>query len=420
MTSSESEGRWVRLAPLRIVNFRRLFLSQTISAFGDSFATIGLAFSVLAITGSPIVLGVVLAVRSVAVAGAVLMGGVLGDHFSRRTILAICDFVRFGTQGVMAFLVWQEAIGAWGFAALQLVYGIATAFYEPASTGLVANTAGLQHVQPANALLRISTSAAEVIGPMAAGLLVAITSPALALGVDAATYLVAGLLVLAVRGLGRVAPPEQSTLDIRRSIREGWQEVRRHRWLGPSLLGFAIFQAVGFPALYVLGPTMAEESLGGAGVWGTTMGLLSVGVLLGGVASLWYRPARPVAFVFGCLAGYAVVLAALALEAPLWLILATALVSGAGITAGDIRWESYLQEQIPDAALSRVAAVDRMASTALRPVGFAVIGPIAAGAGLATTLLVASIVLAASMLATALWPSVYAQRERPTLAVDPA
>jgi len=53
-------------------------------------------------------------------------------------------------------------------------------------------------------------------------------------------------------------------------------------------------------------------------------------------------------------------------------------------------------------------------------VGFAVIGPIAAGAGLASTLLVASIVLAASMLATALWPTVYAEREQPAVAPDPA
>ena len=68
-------------------NFRLLFSSTTISGVGDGISNVALAFAVLAVSNSPVALGLVLAARQVANAGIVLAAGVWADRLPRHVIL---------------------------------------------------------------------------------------------------------------------------------------------------------------------------------------------------------------------------------------------------------------------------------------------------------------------------------------------
>ena len=83
---------------------------------------------------------------------------------------------------------------------------------------------------------------------------------------------------------------------------------------------------------FVLGAAISKADLGGAGAWALILASFSVGGLIGGAAVLRIRPHRPL--LAGCLVllPWAVPPAALALRAPVVVIVACALVSGAGLT----------------------------------------------------------------------------------------
>jgi hypothetical protein len=88
----------------------------------------------------------------------------------------------------------------------------------------------------------------------------------------------------------------------------------------------------------------------------------------------------------------------LAVAAPAPAIAAAELVTGFVFAFGGVLWETTLQEHVPAEARSRVSSYDWMGSTALRPVGLAVAGSVAAAFGVKETLLgAAAIVLGASL-----------------------
>jgi hypothetical protein len=76
------------------------------------------------------------------------------------------------------------------------------------------------------------------------------------------------------------------------------------------------------------------------------------------------------------------------------------------MSLASVLYETALQENVPDAVLSRVAAYDWMGSTALRPLGYAAVGPIAALVGVGVTLGVAGVLTALLMLGSLAIPAI--------------
>ena len=144
---------------------------------------------------------------------------------------------------------------------------------------------------------------------------------------------------------------------------------------------FAVYQATVLPAIFVLGPAIADADLGGAGAWALILSCRSVGGLLGGAALLRWRPRRPMVASSLLMLLDAPFLIALATGGPLWLCAATSVLSAAALVASDTLWETTLQERVPQQALSRVSAYDWLGSLAINPIGFSLIGVVAAAAG---------------------------------------
>jgi hypothetical protein len=157
----------------------------------------------------------------------------------------------------------------------------------------------------------------------------------------------------------------------------------------------------------VLGPVVAERSLGGAAAWGTVLGALGVGALAGSVVAIRVRPQRPLVLATLVCGLFAIPLAFLAAGAPVTLLAVGAFLAGMAMMVANAVWESTLQAHVPQQSLSRVSAYDWFGSLAFSPLGMALWGPIAALVGVATALWVAA---AAIVAATALVLSVPAIR----------
>jgi hypothetical protein len=138
----------------------------------------------------------------------------------------------------------------------------------PAVTGLVPQIVDGPSCKEANALLGLSRNGARIGGAALGGVLVAAVGPALAIGLDAASFFVSALLLASVR----LAEPARAVRQaFTRDLIEGWREFRARRWVWLISMQYAITNAVGMGSFFVLGPLIAERSLGGPAAWGLVM-----------------------------------------------------------------------------------------------------------------------------------------------------
>ena len=376
-----------KLDVLRDGAFRRVLGAAAISWFGDRMVTVALAFAVLEIEGSASAIGLVLAVRSGALLVSLLLGGVVADRVSRRAIMVCADVARLATQGLLAGLVISGGAEVWSVALLSGLTGIATGFFNPASTGLLPAIVAPEQLQQANGVRATMMSAGEIGGPVLAGVLVAAVGAGWALAVDAATFGASAMLLAGVRVPRAVERAASGFWD---DLREGWTTFRETTWVWTFVL-WASFANVTWGAWGVLGPLVAERELGGPAVWGALNAALGAGALIGGLAAIRQTPRRPV--LAAALTGFAQVpalflLAAGAHAVPLAL---GALVFGVGMMFGNTVWESALQRHVRPEALSRVSAYDWFGSLAFAPVGLAVWGPLAEAIGVEEALALAGV-----------------------------
>lgn len=379
-----------RLGPLREREFRLLFAGRTISMAGSAMAPVALSFAVLDLSQSTTKLGVVLTARQVPTVLFILFGGVWADRLPRHHVMVASNVISGASQAIAAALLISGHAELWHLAVLAAINGSSSAFFFPASSGVVPQTVPKSLLQQANATLRLGLNATNITGAAVGGLLVALTSPGWALAVDAASYGVAALAIRAMKLPPGLRIPGSTVLH---ELHDGWRDFWSRTWLWAIVLQFAIVLAVNSGAIYVLGPEVANQDLGGAGAWGAVLASTSIGLVLTGAVMLRWRPRRILRTATFGVFPLALPLIALAAPAPLPIVLAAAFASGVGIEVFGVLWETTMQQEIPGEKLSRLSAFDALGSIGLTPFGLAIAGPIAAAIGNRAAFLGAAVVI---------------------------
>lgn len=380
--------------------FRLLLAGRSVSHLGDRMVSVALAFAVLELGGSASDVGLVLAAANLPLVVAVLIGGVVGDRSSRRGVMLAADLARLVTQATTAGLLLGGVAEIWMLAVLAALTGIGTGFFQPASTALLPDVVEPEQLQVANAIRSTATSAAEIAGPVTAGVLIAAFSAGAAIAVDAATFAISA----ACLALMRVDEQRQERgASFLADLRDGWTAFTARRWVWAFVGYFAVGNAM-WAAWSVLGPIVADRELGGAAAWGLVLGAIGVGALAGSVVAVRIDPARPLLLVATMEGLFVVPLAFLAAGADTALLAVGAFISGAGAMVGMSVWDSTLQRTIPAASLSRVSSYDWMGSFLFYPAGMVLWGPLAALIGVAAALWLAFGLLVVLIVALLLLP----------------
>jgi MFS family permease len=393
-----------KLGALREGQFRLLWLGRVSSSVGDSLIGVALAFAVLEVSGSATALGLVLALFTLSRVALTLVGGVFADRLPRREVMLVCDGTRAIVEAFTAgmLLTGQMTLGM--FCITISIFGAASAFFGPASTGLVPQTISRGRLQEANALLGMSQSMTNVFGPVLAGLLVAGVGTGWVFAVDSLSFVASAIFLLRLKLPAHQRPPAQHFLT---DLAKGLHEVRIRSWVWTSMIAFSITNLC-FAAFLVLGPVVARDELGGARHWGVIAAVGASGAVLGGAWALRVRPRRPLSAGFTAWMLLALPLLALAPPLPTLLIALSYGIGLAGISFGNALWQTTLQARIPRHMLSRVSSYDWLTSYVFMPIGFVAFGPIAKQIGIGTTVVAAGTALAAANLAVALLPPVRA------------
>jgi MFS family permease len=366
-------------APLRERDFRLLFFGRTVSMFGSAMAPVALAFAILnTLHGSPTDVGYVLAARQIPLIVLLLFGGVLGDRLRRHRVMVVSNVASGTSQAAAAAFLLTGHAQLWELAALAAVNGGASAFFFPASSGVIPQVVSAPILQQANALLRISLNVTNIVGAAMGGVLVAVTNPGTAIAIDACTF------ALAVATFARMRLPAGLRVQgstVLHELREGWHDFWSRTWLWAIVLQFSFVLAALTGATLVLGPAVAKQSLGGPAAWGAILMAQSIGLVLSGAMMLRWRPQRMLFVATLAMFPPALLTLSLARPEPLVVVILAAFVGGFFLEIFGVLWQITMQQEIPPHMLSRLTSYDALGSFALIPIGLVVAGPIAAAIG---------------------------------------
>ena len=391
-----------RLRVLRHHNFRNLWLAQSTNALGDGVVTVALALFVTDLTDNPTEVGIVLGAQLVPMLAFLLIGGVWADRLPRARVMLTADVARAALHGLLAVLIFTETVEIWHLVVIEACFGTSAAFAIPAYFGLVPRTVPDEELQEAQALSSFTFNFAELTGPAIATALVLGLGAGWAFLLDAATFVVSALLLARVRTSDTPpAPSERRTLLS--ELGEGFREVRSRPWMWVTVVVFAVAVPLGYAPVYVLGPTLAEETYDSAAVFGVVTAAYGAGALIGAVIGFRWRPRRPMLAAFAVISVWPVMIVAFALGAPVAVVVPLAIATGMGFALFDVFWDTTMAEQIPPDRLSRASAWEWMGSLLLLPVGYLAAGPLADATSI-ETVLVGGALLTAAVLSLGVLP----------------
>jgi MFS family permease len=387
---------------LREREFRLLWLGQLISALGDALVPLALTFAVLDLTGSAADLGLVFAAFMGARVLFIVAGGVWSDRLPRQLVMIVADLVRAGTQALVALAFFTDGVQIWHLVVASFLVGGASAFFGPASTGLVKSIVRPERLQEANALMNLSQNAIQIFGPVSAGALVVFFGFGPIFAIDAATFAASTVCLVAMRLPALPRPERKSFLA---DARQGVDEVLARTWLWAAFIVFSISN-VTIAMYFVLGPLVVERELGGASDWGLLLTGGAIGGLAGSFVALRYKPQRPLIPAFLLMFFVSAQLLALIPPLPVAGLMVAAVLAVFSIAIGNALWDTMLQQHIPAASISRVSSLDWMISLVFMPLGYVLAGPLSDAIGLDLTLALAAGLGAAANMGLLLVPSV--------------
>lgn len=196
--------------------FRPLFGTFLLSTAGDELARVALTLLVYQRTASPLLTAMTFAIGNLPW----LLGGPLlsafADRLPRHRVLITADAIRAVLLGLMAI----PGTPLWVLLALLFLVSLCAPPFESARSALMADVLEGDRYAVATSLTNITLQLAQVVGFLAAGVLVAALSPSAALFIDGVTFAVSALWL--ARGLQRRPAPTAEAGEGPRSV---WQDI---------------------------------------------------------------------------------------------------------------------------------------------------------------------------------------------------
>ncbi len=185
---------------LAIRPFRRLWLGQAVSYYGDMMNTTGLAIMLLALTGSALVVALGLMARTLPLIVFGLLAGPIVDRFNRQVVMVSADIIRALIMVSIPFIAIHWLPGV--FVAVAIA-ATASTFFNPAKQAIVPSLVQPGQLVKANSLMAASERGMDLLGFSMAGIIAAAFSWGPLFIVDAATYIFSAFTLLGVPDAAR-------------------------------------------------------------------------------------------------------------------------------------------------------------------------------------------------------------------------
>ncbi|MGH2494547.1 MAG: MFS transporter [Ktedonobacteraceae bacterium] len=384
---------WLRaFISLRQRNYRLFWFGQMISLMGTWMQIIGQAWLVLVLTHSAWQLGLVGALQSLPVLLFSLFGGVFADRWPKRRVLLATQ----SAATIQALLLWaliaSGAIQIWHIYILAMLLGLTNSLYLPASRAFVVEMVGREDLPNAVALNSSLSTLARIVGPGLGGIIIAASGVTMLFLLNALSFLpvLVGLALIRSHELHtRTLQPASvgKRQNAWHSLREGLEYV----WKTPAVL--LVILVVGLVLLFgsnfnVLLPLFATDVLRmGATGFGFLSAAIGVGALLSALWLAWSNQQPTIRRVLIGMLVFAVLEAVFAVSRIY--LLSLALIASVGFmeTAFAAQAMTTLQTVAPDHLSGRVMSVQVLFFDGSLPLGYLLMGWLAAFCGPSIALL---------------------------------
>ena len=400
--------------------YAMVWIGQSLSGLGDGIFYIALAWQVLLMTHSGTAMGIVLVASTIPRLVFMLIGGVTADRLPRRMIILWSD----GGRGVVVLLIsilgFAGLLQFWHLVLESLIFGLVDGFFMPAVMAITPDLVQKDDLPSANALVAVSQTLTQLIGPVLGAGLIALISPMGVFALNGLSFLLSVAFLLSVQvperhvqstpwqastpegegvsiasggsviegNMGGESVASENGWEVQRrgiagviaDVREGLFYVRSSRWLWVSILCLSV-GSIGMAGPITVAMPKLIHDVYGQGAW--LLGLISsaaaIGSLLGlGLVGQTKRLKRRglISYLSLIPAGAGIVLFGLPWSHTAFLVVGPVASAMFGFSGAffNTNWLTMLQEMIPGDKLGRVISLTMLGSLAAIPVSQALGG----------------------------------------------
>lgn len=358
-------------------DFLLIWSGQLVSGVGSRLTSFALGLWVYRTTGSETRFAMVFIAMALPALLVSPLAGALVDRWDRRRTMIACEAVSATAMLLLALLFATDTLAMWHVYAGVGISALANAFLQPAYAASIPLLVSQDQLNRVNGMVQTGNAVALVGGPALAGVLMGLFPMTTVLLVDALTFVVGGIALVAAR----VPRPTRTTsleANLWSEAATGFRYVRER----PGLLG--VLTVLGLSnflfgiASIAITPLVLAISGGSETMLGLQMSIGCSGLLVGGVImTLWGGPRSRIRCMLGfsLLAGVFLAMHGLAPSFTLVSVAGFALF----LTLPFINSSnaSLWQSKVPVDLQGRCFAIQRVLSEAAMPLGYCLAGPLA-------------------------------------------
>jgi MFS family permease len=370
-------------------NYRLFFTGQVVSVVGTWMQNIALAWYVVELTHSAVAVGFLAFCRFAPFTVFGLISGAVADRFDNRRLVMVTQTASMVVALALTALAFSGREIVWLAYALAVGTGTALVFDAPGRHSLTFQMVGRDELPNAVALNASLFNASRVVGPAAAGVIIAAFGVGVCFAINAVSFLavLTSLWLMREDELVKLDRPDEHP-PVLRSVREGLSYARRSPRVRLVLAMTTVVSTVGFN-FHVLVPVLTSETLeAGPRTFGVLSACFGAGAMTGALLAAALGRASWKA-LFAGVGGFSIALLALA---PVGTVVAAAVllfVVGVCFTTWTANSQSLLQLTAPDHLRGRVLGLWLFAFAGLAPLGGLLAGWLADVGGTQLAFLVA-------------------------------
>lgn len=365
------------VSALRHASFRFFWSGQLVSVMGTWMQNTAQGWLVLQLTDSPFLLGLVSTVQFTPMLIFSLLAGVVADRVPKKQIMLITQTGMMVMAFMLGILTWMGYVKYWHVILLAGLFGTFNAFDVPARQSFVVEMVGKSDLMNAIALNSSIFTAARIIGPAAAGLIMGKIGIAACFILNGASFL-AFILSLSFIKVNDVEKVEEITASVKERIIEGLNYIRKTPIILETMLLMAVMSTFTFN-YQVIAPVLARDTLGQqAEGYGFLLSAAGVGSFIGAVFLALISHKGPMRkLVLGGAGGLCIFLLLLSQTTSYVVALILLGLVGMSMLIFSASVNSILQLTTPDNLRGRVMSVYTLVFGGMLPLGSFLTGSIA-------------------------------------------
>ncbi|MDQ3877632.1 MAG: MFS transporter [Actinomycetota bacterium] len=353
-------------------DFWKFWVGQTVSKLGDSISWFALPLLVFKLTGSALNLGLTTAAQFVPYLLFGLFIGAYVDRVQRKRMMVFTDLGRMTVMASVPLLATFGLLHVWWIYAVAFISSTQAIFFDSGEFAAIPSLVSRDDLVTANGRIQASYSAAQVVGPLVGGALLAVNAVYNLIWVDACSFALSAASIAWVKKSFNEEPADETKepTTIMHDVKEGLTYVLSH----PVLRNISIMMAlVNFVAattytqlvLFAKDRLAATDSQVGMLFAAGSAGIVVTGLVAGKLRKRWSfsRVALGALFTSGLFILFLSMARQIWVAIPLW-----AAASGLGILF-NINTGSLRQAIVPNRLLGRVMSIASVLAWSAIPVG---------------------------------------------------